>query len=150
MKKYRLLKNIITKERNLLYARQALYMEGEIPQEFINPLNVIVVEDDTQAVVSKQTNAVDETHYLTGQDGQTTLTTKFYDPNNVEVVDKLNVNSLSLDQLKEIKGIGDKTAVQLVTNRPYTDIADLTIKVKPPTGKTWEEFNFMFSESPTT
>lgn len=148
MKKYKLLKNILTKDGNMLFARQAYYTEGEIPKEFINPLNVIVVEE-TQTVVNKQTSVVDETHYLTGLEGQTTLTAKFYDPNKVEVVNKVNINTLTLEQLKEIKGIGDKTAVQLVTNKPYTDISDLTIKVKPPTGKTWEDFNFMFNEIPT-
>ena len=144
MKKYKLLKNIITKDRNMLYARQALYMEGEIPKEFINPLNVIVIEDDTQAVVSQQTNSSDETHHLTGTDVNT-LTTKFYDPNKVEVVNKLDINSMSLDQLKELKGVGEKIATQLVASKPYTDLTDLTTKVKPPTGKNWEEFNFMFS-----
>jgi len=143
MKKYTLLKNLVTKEGNMIFARQALYMEGEIPKEFINPLNVIVVED-TQAVIHKQTNTPDETHYLTEND-VTTLTPKFYDPSKVEVIDKLNINSMSLDQLKVLKGIGEKIATQLITNRPYTDLTDLTTKVKPSPGKNWEEFNFMFS-----
>lgn len=147
MKKYTLLKNILTKDGNMLFARQAPYCEGEIPKEYINPLNVIVIEDTTQAVVYKQTSSLEETHYLTGQEGKTTLTPKFYDPNKIEIINKLNINSLTLEELKEIKGIGDKTAVQLVTSRPYTDLIDLTTKVKPPTGKNWEEFNFMFGES---
>lgn len=148
MKKYKLLKNILTKDGNMLFARQAYYTEGEIPKEFINPLNVIVVEE-TQTVVNKQTSNLDETHYLTEPDGKTTLTAKFYDPNTVEVVNKININTLTLEQLKEIKGIGDKTAVQLITNKPYTSVTDLTTKVKPPTGKNWEEFHFMFNEIPT-
>lgn len=146
MKKYTLLKNIITKDKNILYARQAPYWEGEIPQEFINPLNVIVIEDDTQAVVYKQTNVVDKTNYLT-ENKDTTLAAKFYDPNSVEVINKLDINTLTLEELQKIKGIGDKTAAQLVSNKPYTSLVDLTSKVKPPLGKTWADFHFKYGST---
>lgn len=143
MKKYILLKNILTKEGNMLFARKTAYMEGEIPKEYLTPLNVISLEDDTQIAVYKETSVVDETFHLT-EPQVTTLTPKFYDPNKVEIVSKLDVNKMTLDQIKELKGIGDKIATQLVTNKPYTDLTDLTTKVKPPMGKTWEEFNFSF------
>lgn len=148
MKKYVLLRNIITKDGNLLFARTAPYMEGEIPKEFINPLNVQVINDETQTVIYNQTSVDNTVNHLNPPDNVTNLTPKFYDPEKLTIVQKLDINSLTLDQLKELKGIGEKTAVQLVSSRPYKDLADLTIKVKPPTGKTWEDFNFMFSESP--
>jgi len=148
MKKYVLLRNIITKDGNLLFARTAPYMEGEIPKEFINPLNVQVINDETQVVLYNQTSVDNTINHLNPPDNVTNLTPKFYDPEKLTVVQKLDINSLTLDQFKELKGIGEKTAVQLVSSRPYKDLADLTIKVKPPTGKTWEDFNFMFSESP--
>lgn len=148
MKKYVLLRNIITKDGNLLFARTAPYMEGEIPKEFINPLNVQVINDNTQTVIYNQTSVDNTVNHLNPTDNVTNLTPKFYDPEKLTIVQKLDINSLTLDQLKELKGIGEKTAVQLVSSRPYKDLADLTIKVKPPTGKTWEDFNFMFSESP--
>lgn len=148
MKKYVLLRNIITKDGNLLFARTAPYMEGEIPKEFINPLNVQVINDDTQTVIYNQTSVDNTVNHLNPTDNVTNLTPKFYDPEKLTIVQKLDINSLTLDQLKELKGIGEKTAVQLVSSRPYKDLADLTTKVKPPTGKTWEDFNFMFSESP--
>jgi hypothetical protein len=149
MKKYVLLKNIITKDGNMLFARTTPYMEGEIPKEFINPLNVRVVEDDTQAVVYIQTSMDSAVNHLNPPDNTTNLTPKFYDSEKLTIVQKLDINSLTLDQLKELKGIGEKTAVQLVSSRPYKDLAELSIKVKPPTGKTWEDFNFMFSQPPT-
>ena len=148
MKKYVLLKNIITKDGNMLFARTAPYMEGEIPKEFINPLNVETVEDNTQAVIYKLTSVDNTVNHLNPSGNITDLTPKFYDPEKLTIVQKVDINTLTLDQLKEIKGIGEKTAVQLITSRPYKDLADLTTKVKPPTGKTWEDFNFMFSESP--
>jgi len=149
MKKYKLLNNIITKDGNMVFARQKPYEEGEIPKEFINPLNVIVIDDDTQAVVYKQTSIDNTVNHLNPPDNTTNLAPKFYDPTKLTVVQKVDINTLTLDQLKELKGIGDKTAVQLVSSRPYKDLAELTTKVKPPTGKTWEDFNFMFSQPST-
>lgn len=143
MKKYILLKNILTKEGNMLFARKTAYMEGEIPKEFLTPLNVVSLDDDTQVAVYKETSVTDETFHLT-EPQINTLTTKFFDPNKVEIISKLEINNMSLDQIKELKGIGDKIATQLVTNKPYSDLTDLTTKVKPPMGKTWEEFNFSF------
>lgn len=148
MKKYVLLRNIITKDGNLLFARTAPYMEGEIPREFINPLNVQIINDETQVVLYNQTSIDNTINHLNPPNDVTNLTPKFYDPEKLTIVQKLDINSLTLEQLKELKGIGEKTAVQLVSSRPYKDLADLIIKVKPPTGKTWEDFNFMFSESP--
>lgn len=148
MKKYVLLKNIVTKDGNLLFARTAPYMEGEIPKEFINPLNVQIINDETQTIIYNQTSVDNTVNHLNPPDNITNLTPKFYDPEKLTVVQKLDINSLTLDQLKELKGIGEKTAVQLLGNKPYKDLADLTIKVKPPTGKTWEDFNFMFNEVP--
>jgi len=148
MKKYFLLRNIITKDGNLLFARTAPYMEGEIPKEFINPLNVQVIED-SQAIVYTQTSIDNAVNHLNPPNDVTSLTPKFYDPEKLTIVQKLDINTLTLDQLKELKGIGEKTAVQLVSSRPYKDLAELTTKVKPPTGKTWEDFNFMFSQPPT-
>lgn len=143
MKKYILLKNILTKEGNMLFARKTAYMEGEIPKEFITPLNVISLEDDSQVAVYKETSITDDIYHLT-EPQVTTLTPKFYEPNKVEIISKLDVNNMTLEQIKELKGIGEKIATQLVTNKPYTDLTDLTTKVKPPMGKNWEEFNFSF------
>lgn len=143
MKKHILLKNILTKEGNMLFARQTPYMEGEIPQEFINPLNVVTIEDNTEVAVYKETSITNEIHHLT-EPQVTTLTPKFYDPNKLEVISKLEINKMTLEQIKELKGIGEKIATQLVTNKPYSDLIDLTTKVKPPMGKSWEEFNFSF------
>lgn len=143
MKKHLLLKNILTKEGNMLFARKTPYMEGEIPKEFLTPLNVVTLDDDTQVAVYKETSVTDETFHLT-EPQINTLTPKFFDPNKVEIISKLEINNMSLDQIKELKGIGEKIATQLVTNKPYSDLTDLTTKVKPPMGKTWEEFNFSF------
>lgn len=143
MKKHLLLKNILTKEGNMLFARKTPYMEGEIPKEFLTPLNVVTLDDDTQVAVYKETSVTDETFHLT-EPQINTLTPKFFDPNKVEIISKLEINTMSLDQIKELKGIGEKIATQLVTNKPYSDLTDLTTKVKPPMGKTWEEFNFSF------
>lgn len=143
MKKHLLLKNILTKEGNMLFARKTPYMEGEIPKEFLTPLNVVTLDDDTQVAVYKETSVTDETFHLT-ESQINTLTPKFFDPNKVEIISKLEINNMSLDQIKELKGIGEKIATQLLTNKPYSDLTDLTTKVKPPMGKTWEEFNFSF------
>ena len=143
MKKYILLKNILTKEGNMLFASKTAYMEGEIPKEYLTPMNVVTIEDDTQVAVYKETSITDETYHLT-EPQVTTLTPRFYDPSKVEIISKLDVNRMTLEQIKELKGIGEKIATQLVTNKPYTDLTDLTTKVKPPMGKSWEEFNFSF------
>jgi hypothetical protein len=143
MKKHLLLKNILTKEGNMLFARKTPYMEGEIPKEFLTPLNVVTLDDDTQVAVYKETSVTDETFHLT-EPQINTLTPKFFDPNKVEIISKLEINNMNLDQIKELKGIGEKIATQLLTNKPYSDLTDLTTKVKPPMGKTWEEFNFSF------
>jgi hypothetical protein len=147
MKKYLLLKTIRTKDGNMLYARATPYMEGEIPKEFINPLNVTIIDDETQAVVFKQTSYEPEVRQInTPTETTTTYTPKFL--NDVpEVISKVDINTLTLEQAKEIKGIGEKTASLLVTNKPYKDLVELTTKVKPPTGKSWSDFNFMFSQS---
>jgi hypothetical protein len=144
MKKYLLLKTIRTKDGNMFYARATPYMEGEIPKEFINPLTVMVIDDDTQAVIFKQTSEQPEVRNINQpNETVTTFTPKFLNTEPT-VVSKLNINTMSVEQIKEIKGIGEKTATMLATNKPYTDIVNLTNKVKPPTGKSWAEFNFMF------
>ena len=133
----------------MFYARATPYMEGEIPKEFINPLNVIVIDDDTQAVVFKQTSHDVEVRQINEPvETTTTFTPKFFNTEPT-VVSKVNINSMSVEQIKEIRGIGDKTASLLATHKPYTDLVDLTTKVKPPTGKSWADFNFMFSDAPS-
>ena len=129
----------------MFYARATPYMEGEIPQEFINPLNVKVIDDDTQAVVFKQISQDVEVRNINEPvENTTTFIPKFLNTEPT-VVSKLNINTMSVEEIKEIKGIGDKTAGLLATNKPYTDLVDLTNKVKPPTGKSWADFNFMFT-----
>lgn len=147
MKKYLLLNTVRDKSGNVYYARTAPYVEGELPKECINPLNVKVIEDDTQQVIFKSSSQEQEVRQL---NEPTTITTnlvpKFVD--SPTVVDKINVNEVSLDSIKSLKGIGEKTATLLVSNRPYSNVQELTSKVKPPLGKSWEEFNFSFqSES---
>ena len=147
MKKYLLLNTVRDKSGDVYYARTAPYMEGELPQECINPLNVRVIEDNTQQVIFTQLSQELEVRQLSEP---TTITTTLI-PKFVEtptVVDKVNVNEVSLDSLKDIKGIGEKTATLIVSNRPYLTVQELTAKVKTPLGKSWEDFNFSFqSES---
>ena len=143
MKKYLLLNTVRDKSGNVYFARTAPYAEGELPKECINPLNVKVIEDETQQAIFKQVSQDLDIRNLTETATITTnLTPKFVEAPTV--VDKVNVNEVSLDSLKDIKGIGEKTATLVVSNRPYLTVQELAAKVKPPMGKNWEEFNFSF------
>lgn len=144
MKKYVLLKTVRDKSGNVYYARSTPYMEGELPQEFVNPLTVKVIEDDTQQVVFKQLSEQPEVRLI---NEPTTITNSLIpkiSETTPTVIDKLNINELPLDTLKNIKGIGEKTASLIVSNRPYLNTQELTAKVKAPLGKNWEDFNFSF------
>lgn len=148
MTKYILLETFVDRSGNLYSARSTPYEEGELPDTVAkNPLKARKIEDNQVAVFT--TKSTENTIVnLNNPDTTELLVPKFLDPNPV-IVDKVDINSATIDQIKSIKGIGDKTASLLFANKPYLDNSDLAIKVKPPLGKTWADFNFMFGDTET-
>lgn len=148
MVKYILLETFVDRSGNLYSARSTPYEEGELPDAVAkNPLKAKKIEDNQVAVFTSKSTETTVVN-LNNSDTTNLLVPKFLEPNPV-IVDKVDINSASIEEIKAIKGIGDKTASLLFANRPYTDNSDLSIKVKPPLGKTWTDFNFMFGEQPT-
>jgi hypothetical protein len=147
MAKYILLETFVDRQGNLYNARSTPYEEGELPDSVTkNPLKVRKILDTQVAVYTSksiETNIIN----LNTSDTPNVLVPKFLDPNPV-IVDKVNINTASLEDIKNIKGIGEKTASLIIAERPFTDNTDLSTKVKPPLGKNWAEFNFIFNQPP--
>ena len=145
MTKYILLETFVDRSGNLYSARSTPYEEGELPEAVTkNPLKVKKIEDNQVAVFTSK--STETTIVNLNSETPNVLVPQFLEPNPV-IVDKVDINSASIDQIKNIKGIGDKTASLLFANKPYTDNTDLSTKVKPPLGKTWMDFNFIFGEA---
>lgn len=145
MTKYILLETFVDRSGNLYSARSTPYEEGELPESVTkNPLKVRKIEDNQVAVFTSK--STETTIINLNSEAPNLLVPKFLEPNPV-IIDKVDINSASIEEIKSIKGIGDKTASLLFANRPYTDNLDLSRKVKPPLGKTWADFNFMFGKS---
>ena len=148
MAKYILLETFVDRNGNLYNARSTPYEEGELPDSVTkNPLKTRTIQDNQMAVFTSKSTE-EKVINLNNPNTPNVLVPKFLDPNPV-IVDKVNVNVASLEDIKSIKGIGDKTASLIIAERPFTDNADLSTKVKPPLGKNWAEFNFIFSQPPT-
>src|SRR4051812_7155441 len=56
----------------------------------------------------------------------TAATTKESDKKAASSTARIDLNSATAEQLKELPGVGDVTASKIISNRPYTSVRDLS------------------------
>lgn len=146
-KQYILHKTFRDSSGNFYFARTAPYYEGELPEKITkDPTKVTVIDVETQVAVSKPINNSPEVVHLNPNlDNAPVVIDSNFVKGTPEIVSRLNVNTASLEELKNTKGIGEKTATLIISGRPYTDATELSTKVKPPFGKNWADFNFVYN-----
>jgi hypothetical protein len=148
MKKYILHKTVRDPSGNLHWARTTPYDEGDLPAKVVkDPTLVTVIDVETHVAVSKSVNPEQEVRHLNPtQDSPTPLVSSFVEPTPT-IISRLDINTASLEDIKNIKGIAEKTATLIIASRPYESMADLNTKVKPPLGKTWADFHFKYGST---
>jgi len=149
MRQYILHKTFRDRTGNFYWARTAPYPEGELPENITkDPTKVSIIETDTHVAESVLITPVQEIRNLTpAAEHLIPLTPQFVEATPV-ITTKIDVNTASIEDIKNVKGIAEKTATLIVSNRPYESMADLTTRVKPPLGKTWSDFPFKYGSTP--